>query len=475
MYYERVNSYTTGSAFNFAAAGCQDVSRRLTGLEDFPATKIRFSKGFSFDNENAKADFEGQRNDFFQENESRDEYMECREGMDFLNIRPPEYVVAISGCNSRSEPWYLSHSTFLVGSLLLFSWPIRVLIEYRTSFLHYHVHKVFGHNFSDSQPYTVTGSLGNTLVGAHRRPVSIASADLEYFISTNLQQLPSYSEALLMPLPEQERCRNAAGFNSALASINSLFRSSSTGGGWIWRAGRHRGSQPSIEFEDASMTSRTSRWFKGMRSDLRRNTSDSYIVRHCLHQPPPVSASRNTILEESATAEEAEIDQQTTLDQGLPNYEAALFLPKISVGTSRKHMAHTSSDVSGHQRSINRHFRTLNRSRSLAMLSHVLTRSLRCFSRSRSDYQCVLDTNSNGLTTPSHMHSASPSGLPLGHLTTIDNYLTDTATSSPTDAERDNHSHLPVNQTSSVTYLAQEERTLFNMDNKNTDQLPPFV
>ena len=58
----------------------------LKGLEDYPATKIRFSKGFSFASVESEIEFEDQRSQFFQEYEARDDYMEGREGMDVLNV-----------------------------------------------------------------------------------------------------------------------------------------------------------------------------------------------------------------------------------------------------------------------------------------------------------------------------------------------------------------------------------------------------
>ena len=356
VYYERVNSYTTGSAYNFAAAGCRDMSRQLIDLENFPATKIRFTKGFSFDCADAEADFEGQRGDFFQENELRDDYMECREGMDLLNMRPPEYVIAMGGGSSQKLPWYLSHCCFLLGSLLLLSWPMRVLIEYKTAYLHYHIHKVFGHNFTDSEQSGVADSAGNRMLGAHRRPVSISSAELDFFITTNLQQLPSYSEALLMPLPEQQRLlhppNGAPMNNEALLITNPLCQNNSGGDSRSW--GENQNCSPAqptpcADEQPQQRLSNTTHWFRrhtcrnrplrhhiDSMHNLRRNTSDSYIVQHC--QQPSLSPSAGVgavIIEENSAVEEAERDHQDAVEQELlPDYETALFLPKVSVSRS---------------------------------------------------------------------------------------------------------------------------------------------
>jgi len=47
-YYERVNSHTATTALNYSLMGVRDVSRRLVELEQYPATRIYFTKGFSF-------------------------------------------------------------------------------------------------------------------------------------------------------------------------------------------------------------------------------------------------------------------------------------------------------------------------------------------------------------------------------------------------------------------------------------------
>ena len=187
VYYERVNSHTAGCAFNFTNCGVKDASKCITGLEDYPATKIRFTKSYSFANEDAFYEYEGQRNQFFQENERRDDYMETREGMDLLNVNFKEYMIAFK--DPDNLPWYVSHVIFWIASSLLLSWPLRVIIEYKTAYIHYHVQKVFGTNYANSQQQA-SGNIP--------RDTTIASVDLERTIRNNFTVVPSYSEALLM-------------------------------------------------------------------------------------------------------------------------------------------------------------------------------------------------------------------------------------------------------------------------------------
>ena len=187
VYYERVNSHTAGCAFNFTNCGVKDASKCITGLEDYPATKIRFTKSYSFANEDAFYEYEGQRNQFFQENERRDDYMETREGMDLLNVNFKEYMIAFK--DPDNLPWYVSHVIFWIASCLMLSWPLRVIIEYKTAYIHYHVQKVFGTNYAVARQH----GRGNI-----PRDNTVASVDLEMNIRNNFTVVPSYSEALLM-------------------------------------------------------------------------------------------------------------------------------------------------------------------------------------------------------------------------------------------------------------------------------------
>ena len=187
VYYERVNSHTAGCAFNFTNCGVKDASKCITGLEDYPATKIRFTKSYSFANEDAFYEYEGQRNQFFQENERRDDYMETREGMDLLNVNFKEYMIAFK--DPDNLPWYVSHVIFWIASCLMLSWPLRVIIEYKTAYIHYHVQKVFGTNYAEARQH----GRGNI-----PRDNTVASVDLEMNIRNNFTVVPSYSEALLM-------------------------------------------------------------------------------------------------------------------------------------------------------------------------------------------------------------------------------------------------------------------------------------
>lgn len=191
VYYERVNTHTAGSAFNFSRCGVKDVSPVLTKLEKHPATKIRLSKGYSFTCTESEREFDEQRSRFFNDNERRDDFMETREGMDLLNVNFREYMIAFS--DPDNLPWYASQILFWAMSVLLLSWPLRVIIEYKTAYIHYHVHKLFGVSYVD--PITTSNRITNTM----------GSAELEQTIQNNYAIIPSYSEALLIA-PDLSYC-----------------------------------------------------------------------------------------------------------------------------------------------------------------------------------------------------------------------------------------------------------------------------
>ncbi|KAK2151783.1 hypothetical protein LSH36_351g01008 [Paralvinella palmiformis] len=186
VYYERVNSQTASSCFNFASCGMKDVSKHLSCLEHYPATKIRFTKGFAFSAYDAEQEFEEQRTQFFRSYEHLDDYMETREGLDLMNVNFKEYIIAFA--DPDNLPWYVSQAVFWIASFLLLSWPLRVLIEYKTAYVHFHVHKMFGSNYPDSTPCP----------GQMTRVSTMESSELEMNIRNNYTIVPSYSEALLM-------------------------------------------------------------------------------------------------------------------------------------------------------------------------------------------------------------------------------------------------------------------------------------
>ncbi|KAJ3584891.1 hypothetical protein NHX12_013614, partial [Muraenolepis orangiensis] len=223
VYHERVNTHASSSEFDYARYGVKDVSKELLELQLHPAVRLRFTKCFSFSSARAEAAYLTQRARFFGENEGLDDYMEAREGMHLKNVDFREHILAFP--DPARPPWYSRHRVFWLASGLLLSWPLRVVSEYRTAYVHYHVEKLFGEEEESGGGgggggggvVRADGSDGGAENGVHRsggastgpsgasyraisRVNTVDMTELEWHIRCNQQMVPSYSEALLMDL-----------------------------------------------------------------------------------------------------------------------------------------------------------------------------------------------------------------------------------------------------------------------------------
>ncbi|KAI3376507.1 hypothetical protein L3Q82_016959 [Scortum barcoo] len=134
VYHERVNTHASSSEFDYARYGVKDVSKELLDLQLHPAVRLRFTKCFSFSSARAEAAYLTQRARFFGENEGLDDYMEAREGMHLKNVDFREHILAFP--DPAHQPWFSRHRVFWLASAFLLSWPLRVVSEYRTAYVH---------------------------------------------------------------------------------------------------------------------------------------------------------------------------------------------------------------------------------------------------------------------------------------------------------------------------------------------------
>uniref|UniRef100_A0AAV2KND9 Sperm-associated antigen 17 n=1 Tax=Knipowitschia caucasica TaxID=637954 RepID=A0AAV2KND9_KNICA len=212
VYHERVNTHASSSEFDYARYGVKDVSKELLDLAVHPAVRLRFTKCFSFSSARAEAAYLTQRARFFGENEGLDDYMEAREGMHLKNVDFREHILAFP--DPAHPPWFSRHRLFWLASAFLLSWPLRVVSEYRTAYVHYHVEKLFGED-EDSvgggardgadtenglHPGGVSVGMGLNSYRAISRVNTVDMTELEWHIRCNQQLVPSYSEALLMDM-----------------------------------------------------------------------------------------------------------------------------------------------------------------------------------------------------------------------------------------------------------------------------------
>ncbi|KAG7224223.1 hypothetical protein INR49_015112, partial [Caranx melampygus] len=198
VYHERVNTHVAEGEFDYSHCGMKDVSRDLRGLEGFPATRLRFTKCFSFTEAGPENDYLNQRARFFSEIEGLDDYMEAREGMQLKNVDFRENLIAF--VDPDRMPWYTSQVAFWLAALFMLSWPLRVLIEYRTAYVHYRIEKLFGLEYSHSSPSPLDedGPGRNNTVCSVPRVDTLDSTEMEWHIRCNRQVIPSYSEAMLI-------------------------------------------------------------------------------------------------------------------------------------------------------------------------------------------------------------------------------------------------------------------------------------
>ncbi|XP_034431853.1 transmembrane protein 151B [Hippoglossus hippoglossus] len=196
VYHERVNTHVAEGEFDYSHCGMKDVSRDLSGLEEHPAARLRFTKCFSFTEAGPENDYLNQRARFFSEIEGLDDYMEAREGMQLKNVDFRENLIAF--VDPDRMPWYTSHVAFWLAALFMLSWPLRVLIEYRTSYVHYRIEKLFGFEYSSPSPLDEDRPVGNNITCAIPRVDTLDSTEMEWHIRCNRQVIPSYSEAMLI-------------------------------------------------------------------------------------------------------------------------------------------------------------------------------------------------------------------------------------------------------------------------------------
>uniref|UniRef100_A0A0M3KEG9 Transmembrane protein 151 homolog (inferred by orthology to a C. elegans protein) n=1 Tax=Anisakis simplex TaxID=6269 RepID=A0A0M3KEG9_ANISI len=94
--------------------------------------------------------------------------------------------------SSHKCPWYLSSTAFWLFSILLMSWPLRLICELQTAHVNYQVTKLFGTNYLSPSSVNYTGPLTRTST-MDSRELELAAAQRDSYLI-----VPSYSEAMLL-------------------------------------------------------------------------------------------------------------------------------------------------------------------------------------------------------------------------------------------------------------------------------------
>ena len=201
--------------FRYAPDDVRDCSATLLDLEAFPVTWLRISCQFSFASAAARRDFSAQRDAFYRDNEARDRHVDFRQTLSLLAAASGGGHVAWSRdtavYNPDVQPWYASVAVYWLASLLTLSWPLRVVIQWRTATVDYVVHKAFDCRSATSSQdnsdvisvtslETATSSSSNINCSVSSRSVSgdSGSVVLDEADVANCCLVPSYSQAILM-------------------------------------------------------------------------------------------------------------------------------------------------------------------------------------------------------------------------------------------------------------------------------------
>jgi len=218
-YKQRVVTHRATSLFHCAPDELVDRSLALVDLESFPVTWLRITCQFSFGSASARREFARQRDAFCAEQRTRDQHVDFRQTLSLLgalsggggggHIVPP-WSREMAVCNPDVRPWYSSVAVYWLASLLTLSWPLRVVLQWRTATLDYTVYKVFdcrrhadvtaSRDHRDNDDVISVTSLENSSNSASSSSVNSdsISSDSVGLVDTDCALAPSYSQAILM-------------------------------------------------------------------------------------------------------------------------------------------------------------------------------------------------------------------------------------------------------------------------------------
>lgn len=344
VYHERVNTHVAEGEFDYSRCGMKDVSRELRGLEGHPATRLRFTKCFSFTEAGPENDYLNQRARFFSGIEGLDDCMEAREGMQLKNVDFRDSLIAY--LDPDRMPWYSSQFAFWVAALLMLSWPLRVLIEYRTAYVHYRIEKLFGLEYSQSSPSPLDEdrTFGGNTSCVIPRVDTLDSTEMEWHICCNRQLIPSYSEAVLINMAAADS--NSLQGTEGTSSSNCILLDSSQAA-WSYGALQSQGSceqccEPNGQGggpgrRRRTVTSSSCSSIFSCRRGLSRSRRSSNTSRLSLcrmygsHLTVALWRSRSSNLTDSCTDEQCcrSNSSQLALSDSPPTYRDARFFPVL--------------------------------------------------------------------------------------------------------------------------------------------------
>uniref|UniRef100_UPI0037E96104 transmembrane protein 151B n=1 Tax=Semicossyphus pulcher TaxID=241346 RepID=UPI0037E96104 len=343
VYHERVNTHVAEGEFDFSRSGMKDVSRELRGLEGHSATRFRFTKCFSFTEAGPENEYLNQRARFFSEIEGLDDYMEAREGMQLKNMDFRENLIAY--VDPERMPWYTSDVAFWLAAFLMLSWPLRVLVEYRTAYVHYRIEKLFGleYSHSSSSPLEEDRPSRSNPGCVIPRVDTLDSTEMEWHIRCNRQVIPSYSEAMLINMSTADSNSLQDAENTSSSNCFLLDSTAQSYGALQNQDDPERCSEPSRPGgRRRTITSSCSSIFscRGalFQSHLSSDTSRFSLCRmYGSHRTVALWRSRSSTLTEPCCVDEQccrSDSSQLALSDSPPTYRDARFFPVLIVHRS---------------------------------------------------------------------------------------------------------------------------------------------
>lgn len=92
-------------------------------------------QGFLFADQSSIKEFNRQRLKFFRSNHKYyNQFVELHEGMELSGIKFKDFLFSIG-----NQSWYCNKIAFWIFSIILLSWPLRILLDYNTGYVNCNV------------------------------------------------------------------------------------------------------------------------------------------------------------------------------------------------------------------------------------------------------------------------------------------------------------------------------------------------
>ncbi|KAF7487726.1 Putative transmembrane protein [Sarcoptes scabiei] len=180
---KRIVTNQQSQCFHYRSEQLEDVSDILVDLEQYPITEIHFEIGYVFADSIIADEFRRQRTSFIGENSHRDRFLKIIEGFNLVGFDLDSDRMLSLSQRPLHRHWYCRSMIFWFFSLLLLSWPYRIILEINTAQVNCRIIK----SFRNDPNSMVSNSMSENI-----------SLILNEPISDNYLLVPTYSEAVCL-------------------------------------------------------------------------------------------------------------------------------------------------------------------------------------------------------------------------------------------------------------------------------------